>query len=237
MSFAVVTVATPKPDLVISIDKIDHSSITYGATPWTWVTYTVKNQGTALATGPINSRIISNGVIKSGYMTADSLSAGQSVTKTFAVGQDTSWPVGSYVIKLETDYQKTITELDENNNYSGEMSFAVVTVATPTPTPTPLPLRVSLPNGGETWTVGSIHTLTWTGGSTSWPINVFLVNSTKAQSTTLATSVANNGSFAWTIPSSVVPASYYIRVACQGCPSGTSGWIDDSDTLFTVSAK
>ena len=117
------------------------------------------------------------------------------------------------------------------------MSFAVVTVATPTPTPTPLPLRVSLPNGGETWTVGSAHTLTWTGGSTSWPINVFLVNSTKAQSTTLATSVVNNGSFAWTIPSSVVPASYYIRVACQGCPSGTSGWIDDSDTLFTVSAK
>ncbi|MBI5411567.1 S-layer homology domain-containing protein [Candidatus Peregrinibacteria bacterium] len=124
--------ATPSlPDLTVTIDKIDRTSIVYGAQPWTWVTYTVTNNGNAETGASVYLRIFANGSAKSGYMTVGSLAAGASSTKTFAVGHDAQWPVGSYSVKLEADYQKNIAESNEDNNFSNEQAF-VITGAAPT---------------------------------------------------------------------------------------------------------
>ncbi len=136
--------ASPKPDLTVSIDSIGKSSIIYGETPWTWVTYHVNNIGSVASTGPIYIQILNYGAAKSGYMAVDSVAAGSSsVSKTFAVGHDSAWPVGAYSIKLEVDYNGMIAEANETNNYSNEIYFTVSN-ASYTATPTPTAATVSI---------------------------------------------------------------------------------------------
>lgn len=129
-----------KPDLTVSIDSIGKSSVIYAETPWTWVTYHVNNIGSVASTGPIYLRILNYSTAKTGYMTVDPIAAGSSsVSKTFAVGHDSSWPVGTYSIKLEVDYNGAITEANEANNFSNEIYFTVTNLSStivPTPTAT-----------------------------------------------------------------------------------------------------
>lgn len=121
------TTTAALPDVVVNIDKIDHTSIVYAAQPWTWITYTVINKGNASTNAPIFLHPVSNGSSTNmGYMKIDPLASGASITKTFAVGHDSLWPVGKYTVKLEADYDNTIAESNENNNVSNEQSFAVI---------------------------------------------------------------------------------------------------------------
>ena len=64
------------------------------------------------------------------------------------------------------------------------------------------------PHGGDSWIKGSAHTITWTkNGSMNANVKIRLMQgSTKILAITDST--ANNGSFSWTIPSSVANGSY-----------------------------
>jgi hypothetical protein len=86
-----------------------------------------------------------------------------------------------------------------------------------------------MPNAGESWTVGSDHNITWT--TTGTIANVKLEYSTNSGSSysALAASIANTGSYSWTIPN--IPSSFcQIRVSDASNPSV----FDVSDAPFAI---
>ncbi|OLS22682.1 MAG: hypothetical protein HeimC3_29560 [Candidatus Heimdallarchaeota archaeon LC_3] len=135
LRFSVVPADT-RPDLIISDITIPTTVIQYGATPWTWVDFTVKNVGS----GPVtNSSIIGDlvNVLKNGasfpiggYFNVINFSAplnpGDIATHSFAVGHDTVWPVGEYSIQVRIDAWNYENETDESNNLSPELRFIVI---------------------------------------------------------------------------------------------------------------
>ena len=71
------------------------------------------------------------------------------------------------------------------------------------------PITVTAPNGGESWASGSTQNITWTsslGSSESIKIDLY-INGSNDQ--TITSSTANDGTYAWTIPSDISPSSQY----------------------------
>jgi hypothetical protein len=108
----------------------------------------------------------------------------------------------------------------------------LVTNVVPSPS-----ITVTSPNGGESWVCGSYHAITWTNAYSSgttvrielWrgglglPIPPTLVQ-------TLASTETNDGSYSWTISTSLTPATdYRIRIS-----STTTAATDGSDAFFTI---
>jgi hypothetical protein len=123
------------PDLVVSAISIPNTTIIYGKTPWTWVSFTVKNQGAAPVTGvALQGQIVNmtrNGEPYStgGYFNinyTDPLAPGGTATQQFAVGHDSAWPVGRYTLQVKVDHVNAVPESNENNNVSAPLSFEVV---------------------------------------------------------------------------------------------------------------
>lgn len=68
---------------------------------------------------------------------------------------------------------------------------------------TPPTVSLTSPVGGETWKAGSIHSITWTASDNVGVTSVDLAWSTDGGATypnSLATGLANSGSFSWTVP-------------------------------------
>jgi subtilase family serine protease len=131
------TFAIILPDLVVSAISIPNTTIIYGKTPWTWVSFTVKNQGAAPVTGvALQGQIVNmsrNGEPYStgGYFNinyTDPLAPGDTATHQFAVGHDSVWPVGSYSLQVKVDHVNAVPESNENNNVSAPLSFTVYTI-------------------------------------------------------------------------------------------------------------
>jgi hypothetical protein len=78
-------------------------------------------------------------------------------------------------------------------------------------------ITVTSPTTGNTWYLGSTHTITWTKSGTM-PANVAVrLRRAGAPETELAVvnitdSTANDGSLSWSIPASVPAGNYFIRV-------------------------
>ena len=90
------------------------------------------------------------------------------------------------------------------------------------------PFTVTSPNGGETWTVGTSHAITWTSTISG---NVKLEYSTNSGSswTQILATTANDGTQAWTVPNSV---SDQVRVRVSSVAEPASN--DTSDADFTI---
>ncbi|HOT90730.1 MAG TPA: putative glycoside hydrolase [Anaerolineae bacterium] len=90
-------------------------------------------------------------------------------------------------------------------------------------------LTLTAPNGGESWQVGSQHLIQWT--TTGSIPNVSLSYSTDgfATSHTIVASIANTGSYNWTIPNTPATTAR-VRVSSVVTPSIH----DDSDANFTI---
>lgn len=73
------------------------------------------------------------------------------------------------------------------------------------------PFNWLLPQGGETWTAGTTHTVEWTGGPAI--VNVYAISLTPFQvADVIAAGVSNTGFEQWTIPSSLAPGQYILFV-------------------------
>jgi parallel beta-helix repeat protein len=128
-------VGTPGVDLMVSDISIPNTTIAYGANPWTWVSFKIKNMGLY----PFNDTFIigdlveatRNGVPYSngGYFNVTGFSwplfPGDEAIHTFAVGHDSVWPVGEYSIRVRVDPWDSVNETDESNNISPELRFRV----------------------------------------------------------------------------------------------------------------
>jgi hypothetical protein len=91
-------------------------------------------------------------------------------------------------------------------------------------TPTAIVIRVTSPVGGETWTAGSKHAITWTYlGNTGSKVNIELLEAgSVAALIKSGASIGSNGtgSYSWTIPSSLTAESgCAIRVTSVSNPS------------------
>ncbi|MBN2357173.1 hypothetical protein JXO59_13745 [candidate division KSB1 bacterium] len=63
-------------------------------------------------------------------------------------------------------------------------------------------ITISSPNGGETWYANSSHNILWTSLNFTGNVKIELSTNGGTSYTTIAASVANTGSYAWTVPNS-----------------------------------
>jgi serine protease len=88
-------------------------------------------------------------------------------------------------------------------------------------------ITVTSPNGGETLTAGSVATITWTWTGSFGTVNIDYSTNGGSTWTAIATGTANDGSQAWTVPSTATTQG---RVRISG---GTA--TDMSNANFTIS--
>ncbi len=73
-------------------------------------------------------------------------------------------------------------------------------------------ITVTSPRSGDTWRIGETHAVTWArSGAMDDEVKILLFQG-GARESVIADRVPNSGSFSWTIPASVEPGRYVIRV-------------------------
>ncbi len=113
--------------------------------------------------------------------------------------------------------------------------LANFTLGAAVPDVTPPTATLTAPNGGETWTAGTTHTITWTATDNVGVTSVDLAYSTDGGNTftTIVTGLANTGSYAWTVPNlGPNPTSAIVRVVADDAAGNTGQ--DVSDAAFTI---
>ena len=95
----------------------------------------------------------------------------------------------------------------------------------------PLSITVTSPNGGETWTVGDSHDITWTSEGNVVNVNIDYSTNSGGNWTSVVIETANDGTYNWTVPSAPSTTCLVrIRDAVDNDPS------DSSDAVFTIAA-
>jgi uncharacterized protein len=90
-------------------------------------------------------------------------------------------------------------------------------------------VSVITPNGGESWEVGTTHTITWADEYYAGMMKITLLQGTVA--TTIINSTIDSHSFEWTIPSDLtVGSDYRIKVSCFA----DTDYCDISDNTFSI---
>lgn len=94
-------------------------------------------------------------------------------------------------------------------------------------------VTVSVPNGGESWLVGSTHNITWTssGIAPGTKVKIRLMKGHGGMEDvvlSITNSTDNDGSYSWSIPASVSPGSYLIRIKT------VDNAVYDDGELFTL---
>jgi hypothetical protein len=83
-------------------------------------------------------------------------------------------------------------------------------------------ITVTSPTGTDHWCIGSGYTVTWTSSGVTGTVDVILrpAGAPGAPPTLgIAAGTANDGSQGWTIPASVAPGSYLVRVRSVNTPA------------------
>ena len=122
-----------------------------------------------------------------------------------------------------TDYKMRVISVNDpsiwdesNNNFSITEPITVITVTDP--------------DGGESWTAGSSHDITWTSDGVSGDVKIELYKSGSFNSI-IANDIANNGLYSWAIPASqTLGTDYKVRITSI---DDSSIW-DDSDNDFSI---
>ena len=93
-------------------------------------------------------------------------------------------------------------------------------------------ITVLTPNGGENWTIGSEHAITWNGSGSIANVKIEYSTNNGTTWTTETSSTSNDGSYTWTVPQA--PSStclVKISDKIDGIP------FDQSNAVFTISAE
>jgi agmatine deiminase len=116
---------------------------------------------------------------------------------------------------------------------AGAMHCIVMHVPLATPEPAPV-VSVQAPNGGESWTIGQIGTVLWSAHDDVAVTGVDILLSTDGGTTfprTLATGIANTGTFNWTIAG---PASAHVRIKVIAYDADGNSGEDVSNADFAI---
>jgi subtilisin family serine protease len=104
-------------------------------------------------------------------------------------------------------------------------------------TPTPQSITVTAPNGGESWTAGTAHDITWTWAGT-YPVgsvNIDYSINSGSSWTSVAAGTANDGIFSWSVPATPSSACLVRVQEADGCPSDISNAVFAIVAIETVS--
>lgn len=140
-------------------------------------------------------------------------------------------PGETYYFRATVDPKNILSEFNEENN-SLEQKVTI-------PPLTNQSIVVTTPEkSGAVWNAGQTYNIFWGGGGTDWSVNVLLIEAGKetARTKEIALSIKNTGFYSWTIPRDLEPGEYFIRVACQSCKMGTTGWFGDGP-VFTINGS
>jgi agmatine/peptidylarginine deiminase len=129
----------------------------------------------------------------------------------------------------------TIRQIDNSDiiGAAGAMHCIVMHVPSEAPDPNPH-VTVSAPNGGELWTLGETHDIEWTATDNVGVTSIDIYLSTDSGATfphTIATGLANTGTYAWPIPAIPTTHARVKVVAHDG--DGNSGE-DMSNADFSI---
>jgi hypothetical protein len=94
-------------------------------------------------------------------------------------------------------------------------------------------ITVLSPNGGESWSVGSSHNITWIGSEISGEVKVEYSADAGASWSSVIEYTDNDGSFSWIVPDSP-SAQCLIRISKCDTDEGPS---DISDTVFSIANR
>ncbi len=122
---------------------------------------------------------------------------------------------------LGTDYKIVITSVDDGTaTDQSNADFSILAADT---------LAVTAPNGAESWRTTSVQTITWTDNFSENVAIELWKGGTK--SSDITTSTESDGSYSWTIPANVVPATdYKIKIVQVGDVNVN----DSSDANFII---
>jgi hypothetical protein len=139
---------------------------------------------------------------------------------------------GTYEWTIPTDltestlYKMKVESVDDTSIYDWSDDYFTITAATPTPF-----ITVTDPNGGESWEMGSSHPITWTDNIAD-NVKIELYKGTSMVNT-IASTTASDGSYTWSIPTTLTAGSdYKVRIT-----STTSTLTDYSNANFTLTEE
>ena len=131
-----------------------------------------------------------------------------------------------YVKATATDSDAPPTSANDTSASAFEITAAVQ----------PPSFQILSPNGGEVWLAGSSHNVTWTAGGGQGALLIMLTVSTTGSTgpwTTIANDEPNDGSFTWTVPSTL-STDCYIQGSSKDTSSPPKMGSDSSDNAFTI---
>jgi hypothetical protein len=115
-----------------------------------------------------------------------------------------------------------VRDTDGSPSDTSNGNFSISAAAAPS-------ITVTSPNGGENWTVGSSHNITWTSTGSITDVQIQYSTNSGGSWTTITASTSNDGSYSWTIPDAN-SSHCLVRVRdTDGSPS------DTGNNTFTIS--
>ena len=164
----------------------------------------------------VKINIFRNSILQSNFV--EQIQASNTGTKSWTVPM--SYTAGNYILRIKTS----------DNLCIGDSGVFQIT------DPLPSTISVTNPSEGVDWEINSTHTIEWTksgnmGGSVRITLHKYNVGSglSPIVTSTIASSTANDNSHSWTIPSSIPPASYSIRIRT------TDNLISGDSEIFQIS--
>ena len=208
-----------------TVNDASNANFTIAAVPVPSITVTAPNGGQSLVVGTLQSITWTSANVSGSVMLELSIDGGSNWTPiSVSTANDgaESWTVPNTLTAQARVRVSSVVEPSVND--ASDANFSLVAVPVPA-------LTVTSPNGGETWSVGSLQTITWS--STLVTGNVMVEYSLDGGGTwnPITADTANDGSETWTVPNGLTAAA---RVRVTSLVNGAVN--DVSDANFTIQA-
>lgn len=204
------------------------------------------------STGTVHFNATLDGVPLSGS-SFNITSTGPVGTSNFAIPSDhNGQPTGNYTVKYVGPLNNAVLKNVTGSSLSGNSSMGSAEVAQALIAGGDIltftfnfqsVITVLSPNGGELWQLGTPKTITWSAPSTVSIVDIGLIRADGIYMYSLAgPTIQNQGSFVWNgstdrYGNKIKPSAYKIRITDFDTNNAMYGYLDDSDTSFTIVQK
>lgn len=132
-----------------------------------------------------------------------------------------SWSISS-TLSTGSNYRIKITSTSDTAVYDYSDYFAIDERT----------ITLTDPSGGETWYMGQSYTINWDSNNAGSTVTIQYKKSSYYSYTTINSYIANDGSYNWTIPTSLSTGSYTLKIK-----SNSYSNIYDESSTFTIDER